>query len=35
MDSKISDKEKKEIKISNVENESDNDEDSGESSFGI
>ena len=35
MDSTISDKEKKEIKISNVENESDNDEDSGESSFGI
>ena len=35
IDSKVSDKEKKEIKISNVENVSDNDEDSGESSFGI
>ena len=36
IDSKISDKEKKDIKISNIEqNEIDNDEDSGESSFGI
>ena len=35
IDSKVSEKERKGIKMSNGENESDNDEDSGESSFGI